>query len=267
MKYELGFIGCGNMGGALITCATKTTDVKKIAVCDHNETKVKKYENAYGVVGTTTEEVAKHARFVVWGVKPQMMKAALAPIAAILRERTDVVVITMAAGLSISAIRGYIKKELPIIRIMPNTPVQVGKGLIMYDFNELVDEKTVNEFVKDMAFAGIMDKIDETLIDAGTAVSGCGPAYMFMYIDALAKGGVKCGLTEEQAILYAAATMEGAAKLLLESKLPPEILKQNVCSPGGSTIKGVEALEQNGLYSACEDAVIKAYKRNVELGK
>ena len=262
MKY--GFIGCGNMGGALIKALSNAT--KEIILADFFKEKAQNLAQELNLKTGTNEEVVETSQMVFLAVKPQMYSDVLLSLKDILQEKKPVI-ITIAAGIKMEKITEILGFSLPIIRIMPNTPVQVGKGLIMYDFNDLVDEETVNDFVKDMAFAGIMDKIQESLIDAGTAVSGCGPAYMFMFIDALAKGGVKCGLSEEQAILYAAATMEGAAKLLLESKLSPEILKQNVCSPGGSTIKGVEALEQNGLYSACEDAVIKAYKRNIELGK
>lgn len=262
MKY--GFIGCGNMGGALIKALASAT--KEIILADFFKEKAQNLAEELNLKTGTNEEVVASSKMVFLAVKPQMYSDVLLSLKDLLQEKKPVI-ITIAAGIKMEKITEILGFSLPIIRIMPNTPVQVGKGLIMYDFNELVDEKTVNDFVKDMAFAGTMDKIQESLIDAGTAVSGCGPAYMFMFIDALAKGGVKCGLTEEQAILYATATMEGAAKLLLESKLPPETLKQNVCSPGGSTIKGVEALEQNGLYFACEDAVIKAYRRNIELGK
>jgi len=262
MKY--GFIGRGNMGGALakaLSCATK-----EIILADFLNEKAQELAKNLGIIAGTNNDVVENCDKIFLAVKPQMYKDVLLSIKDILQEKKPVI-ISIAAGIKMEKITEILGFSLPIIRIMPNTPVQVGKGLIMYDFNDLVDERTVNEFVNDMAFAGILDKIDESLIDVGTAVSGCGPAYMFMFIDALAKGGVKCGLSEDKAILYAAATMEGAAKLLLESKISPEILKQNVCSPGGSTIKGVEALEQNGLYSACEDAVKKAFERNKELGK
>ena len=111
-----------------------------------------------------------------------------------------------------------------------------------------------------------MDKIEESLIDAGTAVSGCGPAYMFMFIDAIARGGVSCGLTREQAIKYAATTMLGSAKLLLNSDKTPEELKQAVCSKGGSTIMGVNTFEDGGLYELAQKAVNASFKRNKELG-
>ena len=265
MKYELGFIGCGNMGGALVTSATKTTDVKKIAVCDHNEAKVKKYENAYGVVGTTAEEVAKHARFVVLGVKPQMMEAALAPIAAILRERTDVVVITMAAGLSISAIRGYIQKELPIIRIMPNTPATLGAGMILYTANGVRAEEE-QAFLRAFAKAGTFDALPEEKIDGGSALSGCGPAFVYAFVDALSKGGEECGLTKEQALLYATKTLLGAGEMLLEYKDPAALIKA-VCSPNGTTLAGMRALEDADFTNIAKSAVLAAYKRTLELKK
>ena len=127
MKYYLGFIGCGNMGGALVTAAAKKVDKKRIAVCDHNMEKVEALEKSLGVVPSSAEEIAREAELVVLGVKPQVMQEALAPIAEILCARTDVTIVTMAAGLSISAIRGFIGKALPAIRIMPNTPVTLGQ--------------------------------------------------------------------------------------------------------------------------------------------
>ena len=147
MKYTLGFIGCGNMGGALVTAAAKSVQADKIAVCDHNAHKVSAQESALGVVVADGKEIAKHSRFVVLGVKPQAMQSAIAEIAEELCAREDVVMVTMAAGLSIQAIRGYIGKALPVIRIMPNTPVLVGAGMSLYA-TDGVDEATETEFLR-----------------------------------------------------------------------------------------------------------------------
>ena len=136
MKYTLGFIGCGNMGGALVTAAAKKVDGGKIAVCDFDKTKVEKFEKAYGAVGATATELAKECRFLVLGVKPQVMAQTVAEFADILKTRQDVTVITMAAGLSVSAIRSFIGANLPVIRIMPNTPVLVEEGMLLY-FNSI----------------------------------------------------------------------------------------------------------------------------------
>lgn len=262
MKY--GFIGCGNMGGALATALSKST--KDIMLADFCAQKAQELAEKLQISCGTNEEIVQNCQRIFLAVKPQMFKDVLLSLKDILLEKKPVL-ISIAAGVKMKKIEEILGFKLPIIRIMPNTPVQVGKGLIMYDFNESVQEKIVEDFVKDMAFAGILDKIDEQLIDAGTAVSGCGPAYMYMFIEALASGGVACGLPREKAILYAASTMEGAARLLLESNIEPDVLRERVCSPGGSTIQGVKALEENGLYAACLDAVKKAYERNKELGK
>ena len=146
MQYHLGFIGCGNMGGALVQAAAKKVDPKLIAVCDHNLEKVEKLQNTLGVVGVSAEEIAKEAELVVLGVKPQAMEATLAPLAEILRERENVTIVTMAAGLSISAIRSYIGKDVPVIRIMPNTPVTLGAGMSLFTSNG-VDSDTKSAFL------------------------------------------------------------------------------------------------------------------------
>ena len=263
--YLLGFIGCGNMGGALITAAAKNVDGKKIAVCDFDKVKVEKFETALGVVAATAEEIATHAKFVVLGVKPQVMQSALSPIANILRERDDVTVITMAAGLSVQAIRSYIGKDVPVIRIMPNTPVTLGAGMVLFTCDG-VSETVEREFLTAFKAAGKFDKLPEDKIDAGSALSGCGPAFVYAFAEALADGGVECGLPREKAALYAAQTLLGAAEMLLAFGHPAD-LKDAVCSPGGTTIAGIHALEESGFRGATMNAVLSAYKRTLELKK
>ena len=263
MDYTLGFIGCGNMGGALVTAAAKTTN--RIAVCDFDQAKVEKFEKTCGAKGMTAKEIAKNCRFVVLGVKPQMMQSAVAEFADVLRARTNVTVITMAAGLSIAAIRGFIGADLPVIRIMPNTPVSLGEGMVLYACENVAAE-TEKEFLALFEKAGVLDKIPESMIDAASALSGCGPAFVYAFAEALADGGVECGVPRDKAALYAAQTLLGAAKMLLEYGHPGD-LKDAVCSPGGTTIVGVHALEKGGLRNATMDAVTSAYKRTLELKK
>lgn len=265
MKYFIGFIGCGNMGGALVKAAARKVDKKMIAVCDHNQEKVAALEKSLGVVPSSAEEIAREAKFVVLGVKPQVMQQALTPLAEILRERTDVTIVTMAAGLSISAIRSYIGKDLPVIRIMPNTPAQVGAGMSLFTCSG-VSKETENEFLQAFEKAGKFDKLTEDKIDAGSALSGCGPAFVYAFAEALADGGVECGLPREKAALYAAQTLLGAAEMLLEFGHPAD-LKDAVCSPGGTTIAGIHALEEAGFRGAAMSAVLAAYKRTLELKK
>ena len=265
MKYFIGFIGCGNMGGALVKAAARKIDKKMIAVCDHNIEKVAALEKSLGVVPASAEEIAQEAKFVVLGVKPQVMQQALAPLAEILRARTDVTVVTMAAGLSISAIRSYIGKDLPVIRIMPNTPAQVGAGMSLFTCSG-VSKDTENEFLQAFEKAGKFDKLPEDKIDAGSALSGCGPAFVYAFAEALADGGVECGLPREKAALYAAQTLLGAAEMLLAFGHPAD-LKDAVCSPGGTTIAGLHALEEAGFRGAAMSAVLAAYKRTLEMKK
>ncbi|MBQ7817632.1 MAG: pyrroline-5-carboxylate reductase [Oscillospiraceae bacterium] len=259
MKY--GFIGCGNMGGALAKALSKTTT--DILLSDNPERAFALASELGRTDGTNSEAVACQRVFL--GVKPQMMADVLRPLQPLLAEKKPLL-ISMAAGLAIEKIEELAGTRLPIIRIMPNTPVSVGKGVILYCHNELVDEATLVDFLSDMRFAGYLDPLDEKLIDAACAVSGCGPAFVYMFIEAMADGAVACGLPRNKALAYAAATLGGAAEMALVTKQPPQTLKDAVCSPGGSTIAGVRALEERGFRGTVIDAIIAAYKRNLELG-
>lgn len=261
MKY--GFIGCGNMGGALAKALAKTTT--DIMLSDYLPEKAESMAKDLGCAYGDNKAVAESCERIFLGVKPQVLKSVISPIAPILAEKNPLL-ISMAAGVQICQIEEFVGK-LPVIRIMPNTPVSIGKGMILYCANELVTEEMLDSFVKDMRFAGSLDLIDEKLIDAGSAVSGCGPAFMYMFLEALADGGVTCGLPRDKALKYAAETMAGAAELVLASGKHPGELKDAVCSPGGSTIAGVKALEDNGLRASGIEAVIKAFERTKELGK
>ena len=263
MKYTLGFIGCGNMGGALVQAAAKTLNGKQIAVCDFDKKKMEALEKSCGIVPTDCKDIANNAEFIVLAVKPQVMQTAIADFAKEACARKDVTVITMAAGLSIQSIRSFFGADLPVIRIMPNTPVAVGKGMILYTCDKVSQEKE-DAFLAAFAKAGAFDKIPEDKIDAGSALSGCGPAFVYMFAEALADGGVECGVPRDKAAMYAAQTLLGAAEMLLQNN-NPGALKDAVCSPGGTTIAGVHALETAGFRGAAMDAVTSAYQRTLEL--
>jgi pyrroline-5-carboxylate reductase len=216
---------------------------------------------AYG----TNEQVANCDRIFL-AVKPHIVEGALAQLRPILAQRKPTL-ISMAAGVTIAQIENWAGTELPIIRIMPNTPAAVGKGMITYCPNALVDDAVLADFLSDMAPAGNFDRLDESLIDAATAVTGCGPAFMYMFIEAMADAGVACGLPRAKAQQYAAATMAGAAEMVLQTGRHPGELKDAVCSPGGSTIVGVRTLEEHGFRGAVMDCVDNAFLRSKELGK
>ena len=261
MKY--GFIGCGNMGGAIARALVKKctdfaiTDRSGRAAALAAELNCKYSDNV---------TIAVQAKRIFLGVKPQMMAGVLHQLRPFLRE-TKPLLITMAAGLTMEQIQEMAGTPLPVIRIMPNTPVAVGKGLTLYCANNMVTNEVLDDFLQDMEYSGILDPVDEHLFDAAGTVSGCGPAYLYMFIEAMADGAVACGVPRAKAMEYAAATMAGAAQMVLDTKLHPGALKDAVCSPGGSTIAGVKALEDGAFRSTVMNCIMAACKRNSELGK
>lgn len=261
MKY--GFIGCGNMGGAIARALSKST--KDILVSDPSD-KARELAAELGCTHGSNQQVVQQCDRIFLAVKPQMMEKVLSPLASTLAEKKPLL-ITIAAGLEIQKILDFVGAKLPVIRLMPNTPVSVGKGMILYCHNELLREETVADFLTDMQYAGTLDKLEEKLIDVASALSGSGPAYMYVFLEAMADGAVACGLPRQKAITYAAATMEGAAQMLMASGKHPGELKDAVCSPGGSTIVGIQALEEKGFRGAVIDCIISAYQKNLDLGK
>ena len=261
MKY--GFIGCGNMGGAIAKALSKAT--RDILISDPNPA-AKEFAAQIGCQWADNASVANQCDRIFLAVKPQMMANVLASVADILKERQPVLV-TIAAGIEIQQIQQLIGAPLPIIRLMPNTPVAVEKGMIVYCRNQLVGDEILSDFLSDMRFCGKLDVLDEKLIDAASALSGSGPAYLYMFLEAMADGAVACGLPRSKAMEYAATTMEGAAQMYLQSGKHPGELKDAVCSPAGSTIVGVQQLEAHGFRSAVIDCIICAYQKNKELGK
>ncbi len=260
MKY--GFIGCGNMGGAIARALRKKT--ADIMISDPSKA-AEETAKELGCAYVDNMTLVTQCDRIFLAVKPQMMEKVLQPLQGLLATHKPLL-ITIAAGLSISKIEAFAGAKLPVIRIMPNTPVTVGKGMIQYCHNELVTKQDVDSFLEDMSYAGRLDAIPENLIDAASALSGCGPAFMYMFIEALADGAVACGLPRAKAQEYAAATMAGAAQMILDSGKHPGELKDAVCSPGGSTIVGVQTLEQQGFRSAAINCVINAYNKSKQLG-
>ena len=264
MKYTFGFIGAGNMGGALIDAAAKNASMK-IAVFDAFYEKAEHYADTYeNVEVTDIKALVAESKYVFIGVKPQMAQELFSEIAPVF-DNASPILVSMLAGTSIEKICSLAGKEMPVIRIMPNTPVSVGEGVILFCNNTAVAEEDVEFFAEAMENAGLLDKIDEGKIDAASAVSGCGPAFACMFIEALADGAVECGIPRDKAITYAAKMLAGTAELVLQSGKHPEALKDAVCSPGGTTIAGVHALEDKGFRSAVMNAVTSAYKRTLEL--
>ena len=266
MGKTFGFIGCGNMGGALAKAVSEAGYKNDILLADINKERVEALGQEISAEPADAQKIAQECKFIFIGVKPQMIAECFSEIKDALNKREDKpVLVSMAAGVAVSRI-----KELSgvdsVIRIMPNMPVSVGSGVVLATA-ENVSEANKACFENAMSKAGSVDWLEEKFIDAASALSGCGPAFANMFAQALADGAVACGLPRDKAILYSAGTLLGSAKMILETGKHPEKLKDEVCSPGGSTIMGVKALEDEGMRGAAINAVLSAYKRTLELGK
>ena len=214
-----GFIGTGNMGGALARAAAKSVAPENIYLADACKEKAAQLAQQLGCQCAAVEDVAKNCHFIFLGVKPQVVATMLGSIAPILKVREQSpVLISMAAGVRICDLQDMAGGAYPIIRIMPNIPVSVGEGVILYDATENVSENDLSSFRSALSAAGLVDPLPEALIDAGSALSGCGPAFVSLFIEALADGAVACGLTRQQATNYACQTLIGTEGCSVRSR-------------------------------------------------
>ena len=265
INYRFGFIGVGNMGGALAKAASRST--KQILLCDNDVEKAAALGRQIGCEFADSHSVVAECEYVFLGVKPQMMADMLSEINKTLEKNPDVVLVSMAAGLSIETIRKMAGGDYKVIRIMPNLPVEVGEGEILYTTSENVTKPELGKFLNLMKHAGQLTAMPENLMDAGCALSGCGPAFVFKFIRGLAQGASEAGIDMEIALPLAIQTVIGAAAMLESNTDRIDKMIDNVCSPGGSTIEGVKSLDASWMEKAVSDAVVAAYNRNVELGQ
>ena len=267
-NYLFGFIGTGNMADALVHAACERVAPDKIILSNRTPAKAEALAKKFGCAVGSNADAAAGSKYIFLGVKPQMMADVLADLRPVLAARQDrFILVSMAAGLTTGRLEEMAGLPCPILRIMPNTACAVGAGMITYAPNAAVTEEELREFLDGMVFAGAFDRLEEHLIDAASAVAGCGGAFLWQVMEAMADGGVACGLPRDKALLYAAQLMAGTGKLTLNSGLHPGVLKDQVCSPGGSTIAGVRVMEERGVRGAVMDAVIAAEQRSRELGK
>ncbi|MDR0322991.1 MAG: pyrroline-5-carboxylate reductase [Treponema sp.] len=264
-------IGSGNMGFALMKGASNSAPGMKIIFTD---TEIEKAMNAADSLGAeiakTNIEAVKKCDYIFLAVKPQILPLVFAEIAGVIGERIgsglSPVIVSMAAGWSIEKIQTVIGHKMPVVRILPNTPALIGKGMTAFVSSPEVPAEKKSELKKILAGTGIVDQIDESLMDAVTGLSGSGPAFVYLFLEALADGGVLAGLPRNKALLYAAQTVIGAAAMVQKTgKLPGE-LKDMVTSPGGTTIAGIAALENGAFRGTVIKAVEAAWQRAKELG-
>lgn len=261
-----GFIGTGNMASALAIAAAQAVDPGSIYLSNRTHSKAHQLADKLNARFSDNNTIAQSCDYIFLGVKPQMMADLLASLRPVLAARTTpFVLISMAAGLTIDTIAEMAGVSCPIIRIMPNTPCAVGEGLTLYACSDSVTEAQKQDFLHLLSRSGVLEPLQESLIDAGSAVAGCGGAYVCLFLEALADGAVACGLPRDKAQRYAAQMLKGNAALALQSEQHTGALKDAICSPGGTTIAGVRALEEGGFRAASMNAVIAAYERTMEL--
>jgi pyrroline-5-carboxylate reductase len=265
---QVGFVGSGNMGEALVNGLLhgRLCRPEQILCSDVRSEKLKMIREKYGAKGTPhNTEVVRQSDIIVLAVKPQIMKPVVDEIAKYLD--LSKLIISIAAGVPLEAIESCAKKELKLIRVMPNICVSVREGISAIaagkhaSKEDLLLAKTIFDSVGKSLF------IEEVLLDAVTGLSGSGPAYIFLIIDALADAGVKVGLSRDDALILASQTVLGAAKMLLETGEHPGKLKDLVTSPGGTAIAGLHTLEEGGLRTTLINAVEVATQRSEALGK
>lgn len=262
---KIGFIGVGNMGGALARAAALSSNT--VYLSDKDTSKAQALADRIGALASSTQSIVAECDMIFLGVKPQMLAGVAEELKpTLVARKSPFCLVSFLAGVSLSRL-AEVFGDLPIIRMMPNTPASVGEGTIVWSANASVTDADKALYVETLAHAGMLDELDEHLIDAATAVMGCGPAYVYLFIEALADGGVKCGLPRAKALAYAEQMILGSAKLARESGKHPGELKDAVCSPGGSTVAGVATLEKGGFRGITIDAVESAYERTMELGK
>ena len=263
---KIAFIGCGNMGGAIVRAVCATVDSKSVYLSNRTRVKAESLAESCGCnVCADNREAAKGADYIFLGVKPWQIADVIKEISPVLNGGE--VIVSMAAGVPGSVMAALLaEKGNAVIRIMPNTPCAIGEGLVIISAYDGVCEDKVKELESVLAGCGMVGRCSEEEAEAAMTVGGCTPAFTYMFIEALADGGVRAGIKRSDAMLWAAQAVAGAAKLVIESGEHPGALKDAVCSPKGATMEGVRTLEMNAFRGGVMDAVVVAAKRSAGLG-
>lgn len=266
MFKKIGFIGAGNMGSAIIEGLIKSGDYKpeNIIVFDKNASALKlcKEKNGVKTVNNIADTLVCDILFLC--VKPNVLYDVIKEIKKDIKP--DLVIVSIAAGQSIEKIETAFEKEINLIRVMPNTPALCGEGMSALSPNKnMKNDDRTDDVLKMFETLGKADIIDEKLMDAVTGISGSSPAYVFMFIEALADAGVLAGMPRDKSYKFAAQAVLGSAKMVLETGKHPAELKDMVCSPAGTTIEAVRVLEEKGMRSAVIEAVNACVEKSKEM--
>lgn len=256
-----GFIGMGNMGSAMLNGLLQKNTPENLLFTDAFEGVRNSVSAKTGVKSVETNaELVKSVKYIVLAIKPQCYEQALSEIKDYVTE--DNILISLAPGITIDSVKSKFDKKVRVVRCMPNTPALIGEGMtgVAYDSSDFSDKEAsvIADFFNSF---GRFRIVEEKLMNTVTCVSGSSPAYVYMFIEALADSAVKYGMTRADALEFAAMTVKGAADMVLSTGEHPAVLKDRVCSPGGTTIAGVSALEANGFRNAIISATDKCYEK------
>ncbi|MGO0122350.1 pyrroline-5-carboxylate reductase [Desulfothermobacter acidiphilus] len=263
---KVGFVGGGAMGGALITGLVRSGRVApdQVLVSDLSPERRAHLSQSLGVKALADNRtLAREAEVVVLAVKPAQMRAVLGEIADLLRPEQTL--ISIAAGVPLESLEEWVGQPVPVVRVMPNTPALVGEGASAYALGRHAGERDAERTEALLSAVSRVIRVQEELLDAVTGLSGSGPAYVYLIIEALAEGGVRVGLPWKEALLLATQTVLGAAKMVLVAEEHPSVLKDRVMTPAGTTVEGLFVLEERGVRAAFMEAVRVATLRSQAL--
>lgn len=266
IKERIGFIGIGNMGEALLRGIISSGLISPalISACDINTEKLKRLSDESGINAMGNNlDLVENSDIILIAVKPDTIRDVLSQISTNLHQPKWC--ISIAAGVTITAIENLLKNGTPVVRVMPNTPAMVGEGMAAICPGTHANDEHISKTQQILRAVGKVIVVKEKLMDAVTALSGSGPAFIFLLIEALADAGVQLGLSRSDAFLMAAQTVLGSSKMVLETQEHPAVLKNKVTSPGGTTAAGLYELECKGVRSAIIDAVVAAANRSKQL--
>lgn len=267
IKEKVGFVGAGSMAEALIEglLAQEVITTKNLYISDINQSRLDELTERYNINQAESNlDLVAEVDYIILAVKPQVIDQVLAEIGPeITRQQT---VFSIAAGVSTQQIESYLD-QVPVVRLMPNTPALIGEAAIAYSLGDHAQAREQTVVEEMFSVAGTVTKIKEDLMDAVTGLSGSGPAYIYLIIEALSDAGVNMGLPRHKSQELTLQTLIGAAKMVKESDLHPGELKDMVTSPGGTTIKGMQQLEESGLRGILYKTVEAATNKSKELTK
>lgn len=275
MEKVMAFIGAGSMGGALLERVCAHTDPRQVVMTRRDSESGQIQARELGCLWAPTgSEAVEEARYIMLCVKPQdlfgVLEGLLPGMHTAAEKGLRQVVVSIAAGVTLERLEAALHTaglDTPVVRVMPNTPAAIGQGMLFMAAGAGAREEDMAELEGLLSSCGLTVQVSQAQLEMGGTLAGCGPAFVYLFIEALADGGVEIGLPRAMAQTWAAQMVSGAAEMVLHTGRHPGELKDAVCSPGGSTIAGVAALERGAFRATAAEAVKAAYRRALEMGR